>query len=56
MIVRDVNVEDLSKFDFFNDSTDTIRYLKSVGKPDDAKKLEIANKEWWDNKMKKYKK
>jgi hypothetical protein len=44
MIVRDVNVDDLSKFDFFNDAKDTIAYLRSVGRIQDADKLLVQNK------------
>lgn len=42
MIVRSVNVNDLSRFDFFNDAKDTANWLRLMGRIDEAKKLEAA--------------
>lgn len=43
MINRNVDLNDLSKFDFFNDTKDTAGWLEKVGRHDDAAKLmEIA--------------
>ena len=46
MIVRSVDVNDLSRFDFFNDADDTIRFLERMGRDEDAEKLRIAFAEW----------
>lgn len=45
MINRNVDLNDLSKFDFFNDARDTAGWLRSIGRSDDAAKLiELGNK------------
>jgi len=36
MIVRNVDLNDLSKFDFYNDGKDTVRYLANVGRVDES--------------------
>lgn len=48
MIVRSVDVSDLSKFDFFNDSHDTINWLIRVGRSQDAEALRVAFQDWVD--------
>ncbi len=48
MIVRSVDVSDLSKFDFFNDSQDTINWLLRMGRSEDAETLKVAFQNWVD--------
>jgi hypothetical protein len=48
MIVRSVDVSDLSKFDFFNDSHDTINWLVRMGRSEDAETLKAAFQKWVD--------
>lgn len=42
MIVRDVDVQNLTSFDFFNDAKDTASWLRAAGRATDAVKLETA--------------
>ncbi len=46
MIIRSVNVEDLSKFDYFNDAKDTIRWLQSAGRVQEVETLIVAYRDW----------
>lgn len=46
MIVRDINLDDLSNFDFYNNGKDTIHYLRALGRVDDAARLQRAFKRW----------
>jgi hypothetical protein len=42
MIRRNVDVTDLQFFDFFNDMSDTLRWLQSQGRVSEAATLESA--------------
>ncbi len=44
MIVRNVNVNDLSHFDFFNDSADTISWLRMMERLEEAETLRRSAK------------
>lgn len=46
MIVRNVDVHNLTKFDFFNDAKDTIRWLRSVQRSAEAEVLHDATDQW----------
>lgn len=46
MINRNVNVHDLSKFDFFNDASDTAAWLHRVNRGGDAEVLRLAGEEY----------
>ncbi len=46
MIVRNVDVRDLSNFDFFNDAFDTMRWLMRQGRVLESRKLMIAYGRW----------
>ena len=46
MINRNVNVHDLSKFDFFNDAIDTAAWLQRVNRGGDAEVLRLAREEY----------
>ena len=57
MIVRAVldHPELVDKFDYFNDTSDTLRFLRSVNTPESlaiAARLEQKDQEWWDARMK----
>ncbi len=48
MIQRDVEVSQLTleNFDYFNDASDTVAYLQSVGRMQEANKLRELNALW----------
>jgi hypothetical protein len=46
MIVRSVNLDNLSKFDFINDAEDTIRWLRRTGMVGSADLLQEAYDNW----------
>lgn len=39
MINRNVDIDDLSNFDMFNDAKDTAGWLRRINRPEDAEKL-----------------
>ena len=55
MIVRAV-VEDpslIDRFDYFNDTDDTVRWLMGTGHEDLARKLREADRKYWKERFKK---
>lgn len=51
MIQRQVNVNDLSNFDFFNDAKDTINWL-AYDRKEEAKIIEEAEEAWSEEYVK----
>jgi len=52
MIVRRENYNGFENFDFFNDAQDTERWLRRMGRKDEANELNLKTLEWFENKSK----
>lgn len=52
VIVRKDNYYGFKNFDFFNDGADTYRWLRRVGRKDEATELDLKTLEWFESKSK----
>lgn len=52
MIDRRKDYDGFKCFDFFNDGEDTWRWLRRVGRKDEANELDLKTLEWFESKSK----
>jgi len=52
MIDRRENYDGFKCFDFFNDAKDTWRWLRRVGRKEEARELDLKTLEWFESKSK----